>query len=58
MTTPEPLPCPFCKSKDVNVYIDEQCILQNHCECNDCFAKGPYKDEDYQAIEAWNERKN
>jgi Lar family restriction alleviation protein len=57
---PEPLPCPFCGSKDIVVDPDIESVT-----CNGCTATGPsmlrneYDSDDAMmdaAISAWNAR--
>ena len=61
MKIPDPLPCPFCGSKDVAVDLDTESVT-----CHVCVATGPsmLKKEhssDHamaaEAISAWNSRK-
>lgn len=46
--------CPFCGSG--NVHVVDAKNGENSVECGDCCAVGPWKDEDVEAVAAWNRR--
>ena len=48
-------PCPFCKSKQVDVVVG-YCEAVNSVRCFECGANGAYKATKQEAITAWNTR--
>ena len=51
MSNLKPLPCPFCKSKNVvSMFID----WRHGIRCNDCQGAGPRIYDEDEAIFAWN----
>jgi len=62
MTTPEPLPCPFCGCTEV-LKLEALGIVFSHCSnCASPIPLGNNQDNFYiidkTAIEAWNERES
>lgn len=43
--------CPFCKSADVGLNDTKEWV-----SCNKCWAEGPYRDTEEEAVTAWNTR--
>lgn len=48
-------PCPFCGSKRINVWFDNQRRIA-HCGCEDCGVFSFGGESKNNAIEAWNRR--
>lgn len=51
MTEPKLKPCPFCGSEDLKAFIP-------YVRCLACFATGPERLTQAEAIAAWNQRAN
>lgn len=53
-------PCPFkeCGYKDIEVLLEQVSFTtyKFFAYCPDCGARGPRKDDEQQAIDAWNKR--
>lgn len=56
MESPELKPCPFCGSKEVEVYRPEAAAWSAVITCNACMAWGPEAKENEDAAERWNSR--
>lgn len=56
MTTPEPLPCQFCKMGARLSLSTEENMDACYVICLSCFSQGPPLKGKKEAIEAWNER--
>ena len=55
MNNPELLPCPFCGSDDVNLYVSRW-SMEIYVQCNTCLCRGPEQVEGDIAILDWNNR--
>lgn len=55
MTTPQPVPCYWCKSAVVGL-ANWESIENVYCvECHDCGARGPFASTRDEAVQLWNE---
>ena len=56
----EMIGCPFCKSDDITVELKYRIggawMASYSARCGNCEARGPEKDNPYDAEEGWNER--
>jgi len=50
----EPKPCPFCKSKDLELGLNRE--RGQFVSCKNCLASGPYGKSGIEVIEVWNKR--
>ena len=51
--------CPFCGeiSENISIYSDDECDTETaYVECNNCYANGPHKMLEVEAIRDWNTR--
>ena len=53
-------PCPFkeCRNENIEVLIDQVSFTRYmyFAYCTECGARGPRRDDEQQAIDAWNKR--
>jgi Lar family restriction alleviation protein len=50
-------PCPFCGSKSVEYYWEED-YERCYASCDTCDSQGPYGNDEENAVELWNNRNN